>query len=415
MSSVLAVLVKNINIVMGTKLDVEHFDDIRPYNDEECLPVVNRLLQNNQLFFRIAKMAFPRLSRISPSWAALLSRWLILNRIRQVKDIASFQIRVTGWFFFRMLDKTTDGIKHQWLDKPAKDKGHLFLSNHRDIAVDPAVVSHSLFLLDEPLPLVGIGDNLLSNTYASDVMKLNQCFIVRRTFTSSKDMLAAMRKLSQFISYSIERTNNVWLAHREGRAKDSRDRTSPAVIKMLKLNSHKDKSWAQALNPLNIRTVSISYQYDPCVIYKAHSLLAGKKSKTMGGDSADLAELVQGVVGNKGMVNVVIGKENIWNEEASLEEITSALDHQIISNYKLYNSHFYGLEKLVQLGLEEEGTLRLALDVFKPATTECKVLENSLTEKLGKDIYTTCLRIYANPILEKLALIENSELQNKSI
>ncbi len=403
---------------MDEKFDLDEFSDIRPYNDEECLPVVKRLLDNNQLFFRLAKIAFPRITRISPTWGALISRWTIVNRLRNVKDIKSFQLVMMNWFFFRMLAKTTDGINHQWLDNPTPEdklkQGNLLLSNHRDIAVDPAVVAHSLFMRNNPLPLVGIGDNLLSNPYVADVMKLNRGFIVQRTLESAKQMFFAMQKLSKFIHYSIGQKENVWLAQREGRAKDSRDRTSRAVIKMLKLHSGKEESWANALNPLNIRTVAISYQYDPCVIYKAKTLLEGNKKKKVGTDAADLDELVQGITGKKGMVNVVVSKNIVWQDDVSLDEVIVKLDAEIISNYKLYNSHFYCLKKLVGLGLEDEDKLTLAQEAFKPETTECKILEKSLTEKLGKEVYVTCLYIYANPILEKLSLMQDKENERRA-
>lgn len=388
---------------LDSNIDISQFDDIRPYTDEECMSIINRLTKDNEIYFRLSKMAFPRITKVSPSWGALLSRWAIVSRLNKVKDIESFQANITVWFFFRMLTKTTDGINHECQDEIDVNQGHLFLSNHRDIAVDPAVVSHSLYRHRLPLPMIGIGDNLLSNPQASDVMKLNRGFIVKRGHTSVKKMLLDMKKLSRFIHYSIGNNNNIWLAQKEGRAKDSHDRTSPAVLKMLRLCQGKHLSWSEVLNPLNIRTVSISYQYDPCAIHKARELAEGKRKKTTGGDATDLSEMVTGVTGYKGKVNVVIGSKNNWENDDSLGNILAKMDHEIIANYKLCNSHFYCLRKLVELGVEQKSVLEEALGTLKPDTTDCPYLAKQLSDKLGKDIYINCLRIYANPILDKLA------------
>ena len=396
---------------MDAQFNSSSFDDIRPYTDEECLGVIERLLEQNEIFFRVGRMAFPRISKISPSWAALLCRMIISNKLRTVHNIKSFQLKVVAWFFFRMLNKTSDGITNIWQDKPDENKSYLFLSNHRDIAVDPAVVCHNLFLRDLPFPLVGIGDNLLSNRYAADVMRLNRSFIVKRSFSSVREMLKEIKHLSCFIRFSIEQGENVWLAQREGRAKDSRDKTSPAVLKMLRLSKGKEISVAAALNSLNIRSVSISYQYDPCAIYKAKELTWGKRKKATGGDATDLQELGAGMTGYKGKIHVYISQQMIWDDDASITDIANSLDKEIVSNYKLFNSHFYALEQLVKRGLESTATLESALKAFKPDTTECPYLEKRIKAELtdsNPQLLESYLRVYANPVIEKLALINES-------
>ena len=396
---------------MDEQFNSSSFDDIRPYTDEECLGVIERLLEQNEIFFRVGRMAFPRISRISPSWAALLCRMIISNKLRKVHNIKSFQLKVIAWFFFRMLNKTSDGITSIWQDEPDENKSYLLLSNHRDIAVDPAVVCHSLFLRDLPFPLVGIGDNLLSNRYAADVMRLNRSFIVKRSFSSVREMLKEIKHLSCFIRFFIEQGDNVWLAQREGRAKDSRDKTSPAVLKMLRLSKGKEVSVAAALNSLNIRSVSISYQYDPCAIYKAKELTWGKRKKATGGDATDLQELSAGMTGYKGKIHVYIGKQMTWDDDASITDIANSLDKSIVSNYKLFNSHFYALEQLVKRGLESAATLENAIKAFKPDTTECPYLEKRIKTELtdtNPQLLESYLRVYANPVIEKLALIDES-------
>lgn len=396
---------------MEKQLSLSDFDDIRPFMDDECLGVIKKLMDNNAIFFKLSKMAFPRFSRFFPSWTALLCRSFIAFKLKNIHDIHSFQINIIGWFFFRLLDKTSDGITHIWKHEPKGNKGYLLLSNHRDIAVDPAVICHSLYLKNMPLPMIGVGDNLLSNRQTADLMRLNQSFIVKRTFASVKEIPAALRHLSMFIRFSIDKNKSIWLAQREGRAKDSRDRTSTAVLKMLCLSCNKDIPVAEALNSLNIRPVSISYQYDPCDIYKAKGMAFGERKKTMGGDSADLEELSQGITGYKGKINVVICDCLNWHKDKDIKQIKEELDKEIISGYKLFNSHFYGLAELVKYGWESAEILQKAKDVFQPQSMECRYLTKRIKKKLQDaepKLLEAYLRIYANPILEKLSLIDNS-------
>ena len=395
--------VKNTSIAMEKKFEPDYFDDIRPYRDDEVPKVIESLIQKNEIYFRISKMAFPRINKITPSWGALISRLAIASRLKNVKDIRSFQINITGWFFFRMLDKTTDEINYTWHSELERTEGHLLLSNHRDIAVDPAVVSHALYTKDLALPMIGIGDNLLSNEYATAIMKLNQSFIVKRSSSSVRDILADMNKLSQFIRHSVaDKNNNLWLAHREGRAKDGRDRTSQAVLKMLRLSEDKNMSWSDALNPLNIRTVSISYQYDPCIIHKARELVEGKREKVSGGDATDLDEMAQGMTGYKGKVYLAVGKKHIWGKDDNPKTIISALDKEIICNYELQDSHFYALKKLGELGLEDKAGFEEAVELFKPSSVDSSYLDKQLSHAPNQDIYIKCLQIYANPVLERI-------------
>ena len=396
----------------------EDFEDLRPYSDSECVRVIDRLMDSNELFFGLGRLAFPRLSRFSPSLAALISRWIIASRVSKVKDIESFQLQVMRWFFFRMLKKTTHGITYEW-DEPLESGGHLFLSNHRDIAVDPAVVCYCLNLNKLNLPMIGIGDNLLTNPIATDIMKLNQSFIVQRSFASMREMIKTLTKLSHFIRFSTEEQGKgVWLAHREGRAKDSRDRTSPAVLKMLRLSVPKDKSWKEALAPLKIRTASISYQYDPCVFYKAKALLKDKKLRKRGGDAEQmqtednpgLHEMTLGVSGFKGKVHVAFGCMNPLHGADSLDTIVAGLDREIIGNHKLFNTNFYCLQKLVELGLESQDIFERAVAAFKPDSVTSKLLaEQFAKEDMSEEIYHNCLRIYANPVIEKLEIWEQEQ------
>ena len=380
----------------------KEFSDIRPYRDEECRPVLKRLYAHKELFAYLSQFAFPRVSKFSSATALWLCRTILGYKLRKVRDIASFQVHITGWFFFRMLRHTSAGIKIK-LASPFKDQGQLLLSNHRDISVDPAVICYSLHLEKQQICMIGIGDNLLTNEYAADIMRLNRSFIVKRSLTDAREIYIEMRRLSAFIKAAVHEKESIWLAHREGRAKDGIDRTSQTVLKMLKLSCSKETSIAAALNKLNIRPVSISYEYDPCDIYKARVISEGRTKKE--NDSTDLRELIEGITGYKGRISVFIGKTMEWKEEDSIENITMQIDREIIGNYRLYPSHFYALYRLVQEEILPSEKLARAVSFFKlRQPINCPYLEKRIEQHIPSQWLNAYLYGYANPVLEKIKL-----------
>ena len=381
------------------------FGNIRPYTNAELPAIIAKLLTARPVFEALARFAFPRLNRLSPALMATFCYYFIRTKLRRVKTIRDFQVKIVGWFFFRMLRKTSAGIVTEWQSPPdPTPKGHLLLSNHRDISVDPALICYSLHTQQQPICMIGIGNNLLQNEYATDVMRLNRSFIVQRTADSPKLMYRAMKTLSAFIHAAIHENENIWLAQREGRAKDSRDRTEPAVIKMLMLAAARNADPAATLNALNIRPVSISYQYDPCDLYKARELSRGNQTPHQLDSSTHMTEMTKGITGYKGKIHVVVGKIMQWPAQTSLAEIVQTLDEQIIRNYRLFNSHFYALHRLVAMGKISRAKLEEALGRFKVKKIACRYLQQRIQSKVRREWLEPYLHIYANPILEKLTL-----------
>ena len=373
------------------------FANIRPYTNAELPTILKKLLAARSVFEALARFAFPRLNRLFPSLMSNFCYYFMKYRLRRVKTIRDFQVEIVGWFFFRMLHKTSSGIVLEWQSPPdPAPKGHLLLSNHRDISVDPALICYSLYARQQPICMIGIGDNLLQNEYATDVMRLNRSFIVQRTATSPKLIYQGMKTISAFIHAGINENENIWLAQREGRAKDSRDRTEPAVIKMLMLAAERNADPAHTLNALNIRPVSISYQYDPCDLYKARELSQDKQESNQIDSSTHMAEMTKGITGYKGKIHVVVGKIMRWPAQTSLADIVRTLDEQIIRNYRLFNSHFYALHRLVEMGEISRAKLEEALRIFKVKTIECRYLKKRIQKEVRREWLNHYLRIYAN-------------------
>jgi len=248
---------------------ISDFDDIRPYNDNEVRPVLDRLFRNDEFIGAITRLRFPRLA--SPLGFALrpLVRAVLRHQLVRVRDVHDFQMIVER-YVTRMIASTTSSFTVSGLERLNRKQAYLFVSNHRDIALDPAFVNYSLHHDNHDTVRIAIGDNLLTKDYASDLMRLNKTFIVKRSVKGPRELLAALRKLSAYIRHSITVDNHsVWIAQREGRAKNGVDQTEPAILKMFALSAGKGVSVGAALVDLKIVPVSISYEYDPCDLMKA--------------------------------------------------------------------------------------------------------------------------------------------------
>lgn len=315
------------------------FEAIRPYNDAEVRAVLARLLQDNDFLSTLTHYRFPRLAgpfgwALRPVIAYYLSR-----EIANVQTVADLQDKVEP-YVARTIEKATNGITCSGLENVKKDRSYLFISNHRDIVMDPALVNYSLYHAKHKTPRLAIGDNLLQKPFVSDLMRLNKSFIVHRSVTGRREKLAAFQNLSAYINHSIQQENNsIWIAQAEGRAKDGNDRTDPAILKMFHI-SRKDEEFSCVLADLHIIPVSISYEYDPCDQAKAHELTirsnTGSYSKAPGEDDASIA---RGITGQKGRIHLHFCPE-VTEPENDARLLAQTIDRAILGNYRLFPVNF---------------------------------------------------------------------------
>ncbi len=323
------------------------FADIRPYSDEEVPAVLDRLLHNAELLEALARLRFGKLVNVAP-W---LFRWLVrvyLGReLRSVSDVSGMQA-VVKVYMDRMIEASTGGFSVSGLDQLDPGQPYLFMSNHRDIAMDPAFTNYALYLSKHDTVRIAIGDNLLTKPWVSDLMRLNKSFIVKRSISAPRELLAASRKLSAYIRYSLlDERSPVWIAQREGRAKDGIDRTEPAVVKMISLSRDKQKeSFAEHIGSLNIVPVSIAYELDPCDAQKAHEMYQREATGTyVKAEQEDVASIARGIDGQKGRVRVSFGTP-LSGDYQNADDVAQALDAQIIDLYCLHPTNIYAYEML---------------------------------------------------------------------
>lgn len=379
------------------------FADIRPYNDDEVRPVVERLVESDEFVTAIASLKFGAKYKKLIRYLLPLMRWIIKRQLKGVQTVRQFQVLVKA-YMDGMVESTTTDCTVSGLDKLDPCKPYLFISNHRDIALDPAFVNYALYHNGHDTVRIAIGDNLLTKPYVSDLMRLNKSFIVKRS-EKGRAMLAAYKMLSQYIRHSLEEDGNpIWIAQREGRAKDGNDKTEPAMIKMIAMSlNKKEESFSEFINQLHIVPVAISYELDPCDGAKAKELY---EKQTFGHyqkqEHEDVASIATGISGDKGHVHVSFG-EPLEGDFTDAEQVAAAIDQQILQNYVLHPSNFIAYNMLH--GEYPEGVYSDRLIPFKACDVEGdEIAFKARIAALPKEHRDFVLGIYANTIDRKQAL-----------
>lgn len=335
------------------------------------------------------------------------------------KDL--FQTKIM-WPFLEMLcEKTTSGITCSGLDNIKPGYAYTFITNHRDIVLDASFLNLCFLRKGIPTSEVGIGDNLLIYEWITDLVKLNRSFIVKRNLRLSKALEAA-RELSAYIHFAIcDKKRSVWIAQREGRAKDSNDLTQEAVIKMLALGG--GGSFAENIESLNIMPVSISYEYDPNDYLKAREFLLKRLDPNFKKSQRDdLFSMETGLLQPKGRIHFEIGEciNSTLHEDlagADRHEAVKRVCHLIdcaihggyhlfpinyIASDMLHNVHryssYYSAEEAEAFGKYIEAQL----DKVDIEGTQISALDRSFMKEM-------MLTMYSNPLKNKIHAGERCE------
>lgn len=326
---------------------MDTFAQIRPYQDDEVQAVLQRLFDDPELLDALVRFRFANWPKWLGRPLALALRWQLKRRFGKISTVRDFQHQLEP-FIQRMIDTTTAGLRIYGLEQLDLTRPCLFISNHRDIALDPAFVCWALHLKGQDTVRIAIGDNLLTKPWVSDLMRLNKSFIVKRSASSKREKLQASKELSAYIHHSLcEENAHIWLAQREGRAKDGVDKTNPAIISMLMLNKPKEQAFSEYLSQLRIVPVAIGYEYDPCDLAKAKELhqqaMTGQYEKE---DHEDVASISRGIVGYKGKVEVCFGQPIAGEQFDSAKQVAEDIDKQIRTLYPTLTTTHLAAEQL---------------------------------------------------------------------
>ena len=377
------------------------FDDIRPYHDAEVPEVLERLIQNPEMHDVLLAMKYPRLRRWFGWPMRVLVKRSLKNHLHGIESVASLQGKILSPLE-RLLARVSKGVAVSGLEQLDPQQSYLFIGNHRDIAMDPALVCLALARCDRDTVRIAIGDNLLTKPFTSDLMRLNKSFIVKRSVEGRRDKFKALMQLSSYIRHSLlVDKSSIWIAQREGRAKDGKDKTDTALIKMLLLSKGKKQSFREGLAELNLVPVAISYELDPCDRDKAKELHETRSSgEYEKAEHEDLLTIYRGLVGEKGHVYVDFGEP--IRECDTPEEVAAEVDRQIFELYRLQPTNLLAYEQLHGASPDVE-KWKSEID-----SADWEAISTQFDERLqaiDASYRGVALHMYANPVCSRLGLL----------
>ncbi|WP_087022576.1 1-acyl-sn-glycerol-3-phosphate acyltransferase [Thaumasiovibrio subtropicus] len=327
------------------KVENDIFQDIRPYNDSEVQGALQRLIQDDEFINAIIHYRYAKLPTFLATLLKPVLKMVLTRRWSSIKTVDDVQNHIAS-YMEQALDGSSDGVTCSGLDKLDPNQSYLFVSNHRDIAMDPAVVNWCLYHANHKTVRIAIGDNLLKKPCATELMRLNKSFIVKRSIKAPRELMKALGQLSGYIRHSLQEENeSIWIAQKEGRAKDGDDRTDPAILKMFSLEGRKAKmGFSEYMRSLNIVPVSISYENDPCDLAKANELVEKEQNgHYQKSEFEDIDSIIKGIVGEKRRIHVSFG-DVVTNEFETPEALAEEIDRQVYENYKLFPINYIAAE-----------------------------------------------------------------------
>ena len=315
------------------------FDSIRPYNDDEVNQVLVDLSNNRRFLKMLLETGEFSYIKYFPFSRKILSIFL-RSRIKHIIDVKSYQ-KMFENIVTDVVEKSINEFTYSGLENISSNKSYLFISNHRDITLDSALLNLVLHQNNLNTTNNAVGNNLLSEKWASDLMRLNKSFIIDRSDKTKREIYKSLNLASEFIHESISNKNeSIWIAQKQGRSKDGNDYTDPSVIKMIHLNARKKIPINKYLNSLNVVPVSISYEKDPNDVRKANELyLTDLNQEYIKEPKEDLISIAEGIRGQKGNVHLHVGKViNFTND--SYEQCSDEITLAIKSEYKNHATNY---------------------------------------------------------------------------
>ena len=376
------------------------YGDIRPFNDDEIPAALERIV-NDPFFVPAVNFAFPDAD---------------MERIREVvrtcKTVDQMQERVMVSIIQRIIEATINNFTAIGIEHVEKEKGYLYISNHRDITLDSFLLQYTFFKHGLPTTATTLGDNLLRTQFITDICRINRAVrVIRKTEDiSPRAFLQNSMHLAEYIRWYISQGKSMWIAQRNGRTKDGIDATDQGVLKMVSLCG--PNNFVENFSELNIAPIAISYQYEPCDVKKAIettvNLTGGTYRK---GPHEDENSILYGIRMPKGDVNITIC-EPITREELeecgampkseAYKHLKEIIDNRIYKNYKLHDTNYIAHDILHRSKQYAEHYTPAAMKAFKGrmAYADARFLEYGLDLKTARKVY---LGIYAGPVDTKIS------------
>lgn len=379
------------------------FAPIRPYEPEELPAAFDRLLSDDE-FCAILPQVFPGVPKD-----------VLRQQLLMCTDTLDFQKKFIYRVVKGILAKCCDDYVLNADALPDRAGSYTFISNHRDIVLDAAILN--VLLVDGGFRTtveIAIGDNLLIRPWIETLVKLNKSFVVRRS-VGMREMLASSKLMSEYMHYAVsEKHENIWIAQREGRAKDSNDRTQESVLKMMTMGG--EGSPLERLREMNLVPLAISYEYDACDFLKAKEFQQKRDNAEFKKSKADdLVNMQTGIFGRKGRVSYCAAAPvNTWIDELKdlpkgefFRAVAARIDHEIHLRYRLFAGNYVAadwLEGGTQFADHYTAEERTAFEAYVDGQLDKIDLPNKDEDFLRERLLT----MYANPLRNQLAAKANA-------
>lgn len=387
---------------------MQEFDAIRPYGDNEVEDAVRRLSNDPDFLLMVGRFRSPLLARWVPGLLRKRVKTWLKKEFGNARTIRDIQLKVQD-YVTELVERTTTRLTTSGLERMDRNTAYLFVCNHRDIVFDPMVINHLLHSHGFETTRIAIGDNLLKNPVFAEMMRLNKSFVVQRDIQSPREMRRVFLTLSGFINHSLDDGHSIWIAQREGRAKNGVDLTDPAIIKMFFMSRKKEGlGFAEAMNGLRIVPVSIAYEYDPCDVDKARELEIRERTGTYTkAENEDTDQIVKGLTGFKGHVHVHFGMP-ISDSPDNAKDLATLIDREIHANYHLHASNLvaYNMKGVHPAAHDTPDVVSeevVTAESWTPA--ELEAAEEELERRVDacdEAIRPYLISMYANPVLSAL-------------
>ena len=374
--------------------DRSKFLDIEPYDKEAAEAACQRLKSHPEYIYALASALYPEVS--DESYAARKAFVAgVLAHLDEMHGYDDFQKKITcGVFLEAILEHTVDEFSYSGITEHLDpEKSYLFISNHRDIVLDCALLDLALYRSGYPICEMAIGDNLLSNSFIEDIFKLNGAIIVKRDLPVREKYLETVR-LSEYFVEKIASGKSVWVAQKSGRSKDGIDVTHPSIVKMLHLAKKREGvPFTEVIKGCRIVPVAVSYQYDPNDVSKAREevVTMHNDGDYRKGRFEDVFSMIRGLREYKGDVHISFG-EPLVADYANADEVAREIDRQIHLGYRLCDTNWFCYDQVNGTRENEDRYASLDQDAFL-----------SRFSHLNDEVRTFILNSYANPVRSRLA------------
>lgn len=374
------------------------FDEIRYFHDQEVNEALGSV-SRDPMMKALMNFTFPD-----------TDEQIWLEQFKNIHSISDFQRHFIAQTVRQILTKSSDGLTTSGFDQLDKNTPYLFISNHRDIVLDTSLLNLALLESGHIMTASAIGDNLVGRKFLNVLAKLNRNFLVQRGL-SLRDQLKSSQIMSEYIEQQLhQEKRSVWIAQREGRAKDGNDATQQGVLKMLAMAAG-DQSLTDYFKSLKIVPISISYEYDPTDSLKMPQLLAKhREEEYIKGKNEDFTTMLSGILGQKKRIHLhaghVIDKElddiaaTIENKNKQLQAVAQIIDDSIIRNYKLWPTKFIAYDLLHNTQTYASQYTEQEKQLFI-RRLEMRIDPSDL---VSKEYF---LSMYANPLINKIKIEES--------